>query len=137
MLTGKNLIDGEWVDSDTRLPSADLEGIKFAQATGEQIDQACKAARRDFRAYSGIPREDRASFLETIANRIDELGDDITRIAMKESGLPEARLVGERGRTVGQLRMFASLIREPDYLDQRHDPGGRMVLRKPSTNSWH
>ena len=29
---------------------------------------------------------------------------------MQESGLPEGRAKGERGRTIGQLRMFADLV---------------------------
>ncbi len=39
-----------------------------------------------------------------------ETADAITEIGIQETGLPEARLQGERGRTVGQLRLFASHI---------------------------
>ncbi|TMV54683.1 aldehyde dehydrogenase family protein, partial [Thioclava sp. BHET1] len=38
-----------------------------------------------------------------------------------ETGLPTARLEGERGRTTGQLRLFAAHIRDGAYLDRRHD----------------
>ena len=31
---------------------------------------------------------------------------------MAETGLPESRLIGERGRTIGQLGQFAHLIRK-------------------------
>jgi NADP-dependent aldehyde dehydrogenase len=40
---------------------------------------------------------------------------------MDETGLPEARLTGERGRTVGQLKLFASYIREGSWVDARID----------------
>ncbi|TNF60936.1 MAG: aldehyde dehydrogenase (NADP(+)), partial [Rhodobacteraceae bacterium] len=44
-----------------------------------------------------------------------------------------ARLEGERGRTTGQLRLFASHIRKGDYLDRRHDPAlpDRQPLPRP------
>jgi NADP-dependent aldehyde dehydrogenase len=60
-------------------------------------------------------------FLETIAEEIEARAEAITDIGSKETGLPTARLVGERGRTVMQLRLFASHIRQGDYLDRRHD----------------
>lgn len=121
MLHGKNLIEGTWVGSDDALASADLEGQSFAQASVEQVGIACRAARRDFRAYSSTSRTDRAAFLRACADEIDALGDEITATAMAETGLPEARLVGERGRTTGQLKLFAELIESTDYLDIRHD----------------
>lgn len=57
----------------------------------------------------------------TIAAEIKARADLITPTAMAESGLPEACLVGERGRTTGQLKLFADHIRKGDYLDRRHD----------------
>ena len=121
MIMGKQLIDGKWVGSDKVLNSQDLGGQEFAQATVEQVEQACAAARRDFRAYSSTSEQDRAAFLIRVADEIDALGSVITKVAMAESGLPEARLVGERSRTTGQLKMFAKLIQDDKHLDQRHD----------------
>lgn len=129
MIIGKNLIDGAWVDSGRKTTSPDLEGQSFAQATGAQVDDACKAARRDFRAYSSRSRADRAAFLRTIAEQMDVLGAEITQAGMAETGLPEARLIGERGRTTGQLRLFADLIEDTRYLDIRKD--GAMPDRTP------
>ncbi len=139
MITGDHLIDGAWQGSDTRLASADLDGAAVAQATAAQIDAACRAARRDFRAYAATSRDARAAFLRAIAEEIDALGHEITRTAMAESGLPEARLVGERGRTTGQLRMFADLIGAPDYLDVRIDPAlpDRQPLPRPDLRLTH
>ncbi len=129
MIFGKNLIDGAWVGSDELAQSPDLKGQFFAKATGAQVDEACKAARRDFRAYSNTPRADRAAFLRAIAEQMDVLGDEITQAGTAETGLPEARLGGERGRTTGQLRMFADLIEETGYLDIRKD--GALPARTP------
>ena len=64
---------------------------------------------------------------------IDARGDEITQIGTQESGLPEARLIGERGRTTGQLRLFADHIEKGDYLDRRHDEAlpDRQPLPRP------
>ncbi len=121
MLTGKNLIDGTWQGSDLLRASVDLDGLEFAQASAEQVDIACRAARRDFRAVAAISRKDRAVFLRCIAEQMDVLGDEITKTGCAETGLPEMRLNGERGRTTGQLRLFADVIEKDDYLDIRID----------------
>ena len=74
-----------------------------------------------FPAYSALTRDQRAAFLDQIADEIEARGVEITAIGTSETGLPAARLEGERGRTTGQLRLFASHIRAGDYLDRRHD----------------
>lgn len=139
MIYGKNLIDGAWMGSDEVLVSADLDGQEFAQADAAQVDAAGLAARRDFRAYAGTTRAARATFLRKIADEIDVLGDEITATAMKETGLPEARLIGERGRTTGQLKMFAELIEDTKYLDMRHDVAlpDRQPLPRPDLRLTH
>ncbi len=139
MIYGKNLIDGAWVGSDQTLASADLDGQLFAQASPDQIDIACRTARRDYRAYAALPRAERAAFLRACAEQIDALGDEITQTAMAETGLPEARLVGERGRTTGQLKLFADLLGSTDYLDIRKDTAlpDRAPLPRPDLRLSH
>ena len=65
--------------------------------------------------------EARAAFLEKIADEIMALGDELLQRAHVESGLPIDRLTGERGRTVGQLRLFAGVVREGSWCDARID----------------
>ena len=139
MIYGKNLIDGAWEASSDTAKSADLGGQEFAQATEAQVDQACKAARRDFRAYAGKSRAEKAAFLRECAAQIDALGDEITKTGMAETGLPEARLIGERGRTTGQLKMFADLIEDTAYLDIRKDEAlpNREPLPRPDLRLTH
>ena len=67
-----------------------------------------------FPVYSNMPGTKRAQFLNAIADEILDLGDELIQTYMSESGLSEGRAKGERGRTIGQLRMFASLI-ETDH----------------------
>lgn len=139
MIFGKNLIDGEWAGSDEVRTSADLDGQEFAQASPAQVDASARAARRDFRAFAGTSRAARAAFLRKASEEIEAIGDEITATAMQESGLPEARLIGERGRTTGQLKMFADLLESTDYLDIRHDTAlpDRQPLPRPDLRLTH
>lgn len=123
MLTGKHLIAGEWVGGDTTFKSEPSSGEPhdFAVGTPELVDRAARAAEDAFWSYSALSRTARAAFLRSIAEEIDKLGDEITKIGVEETGLPEARLIGERGRTTGQLKLFADHIEKGDYLDLRHD----------------
>lgn len=106
---------------------------RFSQATPEDIEAACAAADAAFPIYSALPRETRAAFLEACADEIDALGDALTERAMAETGLPHARLTGERGRTSGQLRLFAKELRLGEYLRARIDHAipDRQPARKP------
>lgn len=121
MILGKNLIDSQWVSTDQNWVSGDIEGQKFSNASLDNVEVACEAARRDFRIYASTEHHIRAEFLRECARQIDLLGDEITATAMAETGLLEARLIGERGRTTAQLNMFADLIESTDYLGIRKD----------------
>lgn len=131
MLTGRHLIAGTWVMGETTFASSPASGQAhdFSVGSPAHVDAACQAAEAAFWSYSALPREARASFLERIADEIDARGTEITTIGHQETGLPPARLEGERGRTCGQLRLFASHIRLPDHLDRRDDPA--LPDRKP------
>ena len=122
-LTGKHLIAGDWVAGAATFQSEPAHGPAntFPVGTPDLVDQAAKAAEEAFWTFGYSTREERAKFLNTIADEIDARGDEITEIGTQETGLPEARLQGERGRTVGQLRLFASHILDGAYLDRRYD----------------
>ena len=86
-----------------------------------------------FPVYRGLSAEQRAAFLERIADEIVALGDALLERANQETALPLARLTGERGRTVNQLKMFAALVREGSWVDARIDRAqpDRQPLPKP------
>ncbi|MDI5889957.1 aldehyde dehydrogenase (NADP(+)) [Halomonas rhizosphaerae] len=86
------------------------------------VAEACQLAEEALTTYRETSLEERASFLETIAAEIEALGDALVERAMAETGLPRARIEGERGRTCGQLRLFASVVRAGEWLDVRIDP---------------
>jgi 2,5-dioxopentanoate dehydrogenase len=132
---GDHLIAGEKIRSETRFSSAPAEGQahEFSAGTPDLVAQACAAAHAAFEEFSATTRDERAALLEAIADEIEARADAITEIGSAETGLPTARLQGERGRTTGQLRLFADHIRKGDYLDRRHDAAlpDRQPLPRP------
>ncbi len=94
----------------------------FHGALQGDVEQACTLADEAFDVYRALPAEQRALFLDDCAARIEALGEQLIERAMAESGLPRARLEGERARTANQLRMFATLVRSGNALDARIEP---------------
>jgi NADP-dependent aldehyde dehydrogenase len=123
MLTGKHYLAGHWVAGDTGFMSAPAFGParEFSAGTPAMVDTAVQAAEAAFDSYGYSSRAERAALLRRIADEIDARGEAITEIGCQETGLPQARLIGERGRTVGQLRLFAQHIESGDYLDRKYD----------------
>ena len=83
----------------------------FAVSSVEDVAEACRLAEAAFDTFRETTPEMRARFLEAIAEAIEAIGEELVSRAMIESGLPQARLTGERGRTTGQLRLFAQHLR--------------------------
>jgi 2,5-dioxopentanoate dehydrogenase len=85
---------------------------EFREATTEQINEAVTLADQAFPAYRKTNASQRSLFLEAIASNIEALGDELLQTTHSETGLPLARLTGERSRTTAQLRLFAQLLRD-------------------------
>jgi alpha-ketoglutaric semialdehyde dehydrogenase len=94
----------------------------YPVSTTEDVAAACEAAAAAFDTYRELPAERRAAFLDAIGDEIVALGDELLERANKETGLPIARLTGERGRTVGQLKLFAQVVRDGLFRGLRVDP---------------
>lgn len=101
----------------------------YMGGTRAEVERACELAETAFATYRETSLEARAVFLDTVAHEIEGIGDDLIERAMAETGLPRARLEGERGRTCGQLRLFANVVRAGEWLDVRIDPA--MPDRQP------
>ena len=93
----------------------------FHQATPEEVDQAATAAAAAYPAYRALSAERRARFLDAIADELDALGDDFVAVVCRETALPSGRILGERGRTSGQMRLFAKVLRRGDFYGARID----------------
>jgi 2,5-dioxopentanoate dehydrogenase len=86
------------------------------------VDAACAAAAAAFGPYRATTSEQRAAFLESVAANIEAIRDVLVPRAVAETGLPEGRISGEVGRTTGQLKMFAAVLREGSWNGARIDP---------------
>lgn len=93
----------------------------YLGGTKSDVNQAAELAWAAFDHFRETAPELRATFLETIADEILALGDELIQRGMAETGLPQARLEGERGRTMNQLKLFASVVRQGHWLDARLD----------------
>lgn len=93
----------------------------FHEAAEKEIWLAIEKAAAAFDIFRKKSGRDRAAFLEAITEEITALGDDLITRCMRETGLPEARLKGERGRTLTQLNMFAAYLREGSWVEARID----------------
>jgi alpha-ketoglutaric semialdehyde dehydrogenase len=107
---------------------AEMEPV-FGGGSTRDVNAACTLAEAAFDPYRSVSLEKRAAFLEAIAQEIIDLGDVLVERVMSESGLLRGRVEGERARTVGQLRLFASLVREGRWLSATLDRA--MPERKP------
>ncbi|WP_026119469.1 aldehyde dehydrogenase (NADP(+)) [Nocardiopsis ganjiahuensis] len=108
-------------------------GPEFTLLGGDQVAAAARAADEAFAAYRRTSPEVRAAFLDSGADRIAEAGEEIVAAAMRETGLPEARLRGELARTTNQLRLFAKVVRAGDHHGVRIEPAlpDRTPLPRP------
>ena len=138
MIDGALLIGGDTRQAETRFTAvnpATGETLTpdLSSAGADAVAEACALADAAFPAFAATDPETRAAFLERIADNIVGLGDDLIVRAMAESGLPRMRLEGERGRTVGQLKLFAGVVRQGDFLDATIDPAmpDRAPLPRP------
>lgn len=101
----------------------------FYEADNDETEEAIHKAHMGFSTYRKKSGADRALLLEAVADEIMALGDTLIARCVEETGLPEARLVGERGRTVTQLKLFAQVVREGSWVNARIDRAD--PLRKP------
>lgn len=109
----------------------------FYSASLDELTQACELAERARISYGRVSGKEKAIFLRQIADNIEALGDALIERATLETGLPNARFVGERGRTCAGLRMFADLVERGDWVDARLDTPNpdRQPLPKPDVRS--
>ncbi|HEX6148962.1 aldehyde dehydrogenase (NADP(+)) [Nocardioides sp.] len=103
--------------------------IAGTEAARPSVEAATAAAAGAFDVYRDTTPQQRGAFLDAVADEIEAGRGAIVEAAVSESGLPEARISGEAGRTTGQLRLFADVVRRGDHLGVRLDPA--LPERKP------
>jgi len=110
----------------------------FYQATAQEVDRAACAAAAAYPAYKALSAERRAAFLDAIADELDALDDQFVALVCRETALPAARIAGERGRTSGQMRLFATVLRRGDFYAARIDQAQpeRTPLPRPDVRQY-
>ncbi len=127
MITGKNYI-GNTLSAEgnktykTFNPQLNIENEHtFYEATSDEINEAVELAAKAFKSFRHTSGKQKADFLNAIADEILALDDELINVYRSESGLPEGRAKGERGRTVFQLRSFADLVAEGSWVEATID----------------
>lgn len=112
-------------------------GPEFYSATMDELKRAATLAGEARIPFGSVTPKQRAIFLRAIADNIEALGDTLIERASLETGLPNGRFLGERGRTCSQLRMFADVLDEGSWVDARvdHAVPDRQPLPKPDVRS--
>ncbi|MEP6787452.1 MAG: aldehyde dehydrogenase (NADP(+)) [Acidobacteriota bacterium] len=142
-LTGLSILGANRGDSTDKTfrafnpKTGDAVGPDFHSATPDELNRAIELADEARIPFGNLPGRERAKFLRAIADNIEALGDMLIERASLETALPNARFVGERGRTCGQLRMFADLLDEGSWVDARIDHAipDRQPIPKPDIRS--
>jgi len=111
----------------------------FYKATPDELNLAVVKAAAAFKVYRKKCGVEKAFFLETIAEELLNAGDELVTVCSNETGLPSARIEGERLRTANQLRMFAALLKEGSWVDARIETAipQRTPLPKPDLRFIH
>jgi NADP-dependent aldehyde dehydrogenase len=138
-LRGHSIIDGQ--SSETvgtafngvdPASGANLEPV-YHCASPADVDRAANLAEEAFVACRKLSGREKARFLRSIADGIEAIVPELVERANRETALPEARLKGESGRTINQLRLFAQVIEEGSWVNARIDPA--QPDRKPLPRS--
>lgn len=109
----------------------------YYSASVTELNAAVEVAAEAFLSYSQLSGKARGSFLRRIADGFDKHAQSLAERAHLETALPMPRLLGEVGRTSGQLRLFASVVEEGSWVNARIDPAlpDRKPLPRPDLRS--
>lgn len=127
MITGKNYIGSSLSANGPKTfktfnPLLNIENEQyFTEASDQEIHDAVAIASEAFLVFRTMSGVKKAAFLSAIADEILALDDELIQVYCSETGLPEGRAKGERGRTVGQLRSFANLVAEGSWVEATID----------------
>jgi alpha-ketoglutaric semialdehyde dehydrogenase len=121
-LAGRRSTGGETAFRATNPADGSSLAPAYASAILNEIDEAVREAAQAFEIYRQASGKAKASFLRRVADGFDERKEELASRAHLETALPMPRLLGEVGRTSGQLRLFASVVAEGSWVNARIDP---------------
>jgi len=94
---------------------------EFKDATSAEVNAIMVAARSAALVMKKLSLVKRAELMYVIADALENSGDELIQLVMSETNLPDARLRGERGRTIFQLRSYAKACVKGDWLEASID----------------
>ena len=107
------LIDGSWVDSESREyidvtnPATEEIFARVPRATQKETDRALKAAQSAFPAWSSLSPFARADYLLRAGDILEARKEKLGRFMTQEQGKPLKEAVGEVEKAVEMLRYYA------------------------------
>ena len=130
------LIDGEWTPApvdlgiDLENPNTGENVARMKGSTDEDVERAAAAAWRVYEqdTWRGIPAEERAAILESVADALDAEAMNIAQLEsfgtaaiIRTTGMLAAVING------GSFRLAANLLREGRLLTMTEGPTGKPV----------
>src|SRR6476620_9917489 len=94
---------------------------KFKDTTPGEIDEAMEIAAEAANLYQKFSLQQRADFMKTIADYLENAGEELISVAMEETHLPAGRLQSEKSRTVFQLNNYAGACVKAEWMEVRID----------------
>ena len=129
---GSNTLQSHDASTGEALP------YQFHQATVDEVNAAAEAAATAFPVFRNLSAARRAGFLDAIATELEALDDSFIALVCRETALPAGRIQGERARTSGQMRLFATMLRRGDFYGARIDRAlpDRQPLPRPDLRQY-
>ena len=93
----------------------------YKDALPEEINRAMEQSWQAFHVYRKFSLKQRAEFMRAIATELENSTDEMVKVAMSETNLPEPRLKSEFTRTQFQLKSYADACEEGSWLEARID----------------
>ncbi len=138
MLSGLCFIGGQWQSENNAhfnaINAHDHSKLTpdFINCTQAQLAQACELAEQAFVTYRRKSVQERADFLNEIAEQLVKVEGLLIERTTLETGLPQARIQGELGRTVNQMRLFAAnIVKDPINIAHDNALPNRTPLPRP------
>lgn len=130
----KQFINGRWVESRGAIhpivnPADESVIGQVAYGTGEEVDQAVKAARAAFEEFSQWPVEKRAALLADIAERAGNARDELAAAITAEMGAPTT--LSQRAQARMGAAHFAVAAKALEDFSFEQKSGDSVVLREP------
>ena len=128
-------IDGKWVEPDGRetldVVNSATEAVIATIPAGSvaDADRAVRAARAAFPAWSTLPAEERAGYLEKIQAGLAARGEELTAVLAAEVGMPVSMVpLFQLGSPPFVFGYYAGL---PVSRRWRRGPGGAVIVKEP------